>query len=474
MERVKDEKKERMIDYFRIGTDASRITWSHAVNSKQKLIEAISGEFMFLEADIQMVSDVHSEPVMAHPPVIHSDLTFSQWIDLVKHHHEKGLKLDFKTESAVETCLNTLVKNGIKNPVILNADIFTGSKSPEAKFNPVDFVNKCVGLYPQAVISIGWTTVNSKILSYSWSDVYSAFKLLENYRDRIHEVTFACRAQWSIKSLFKLLWLIKYTRGSLTIWSHSTDDLTSLESLLLFRKYFPDSDVFYDLPDEQDSYFRKYSNDKQNLNKILNNSNDELVKDVLKMKPFASDTWSSIKGASLSCDYSVLVTIPGDGYQSQREFKSNITDVYEIQGKFELFKVKSTNESDDFGLARVSIRSSADGTDSPGSINVYVQTNGVIKVYIGNALFQEAHIQQSTKFTYKITDTGEMNDVNIELTSFDEDMNSYKTEILVRSAHVTGQTFFIRQTLISENYAMGIDELYISDEIIDPQGRNLN
>jgi hypothetical protein len=78
-----------MLSFFNeINGDASRIIWSHAVNSKQKLINSLKsiakfnwvyffsyltlinqiGNSMFLEADILKIDDKHSEPIMAHPP----------------------------------------------------------------------------------------------------------------------------------------------------------------------------------------------------------------------------------------------------------------------------------------------------------------------------------------------------------------------------------------------------------------------
>lgn len=62
---------------------------------------------MFLEADILFIETIHTEPIMAHPPDTQSDLTFSQWLDLVIS-KGKGLKLDFKTANSIEPCLKIL------------------------------------------------------------------------------------------------------------------------------------------------------------------------------------------------------------------------------------------------------------------------------------------------------------------------------------------------------------------------------
>ena len=97
----------RMIDFFEIEeNDAGKVIWSHAVNSQQKLSTALADETMVLEADIIYV-DTEPEPIMAHPPLQHSDITFSQWLNLSLT-SGKALKLDFKTSNAIEPCLRLL------------------------------------------------------------------------------------------------------------------------------------------------------------------------------------------------------------------------------------------------------------------------------------------------------------------------------------------------------------------------------
>lgn len=71
---------------------------------------------MFLEADIMFIESMHLEPIMAHPPDTSSDLTFSQWLDLVIS-KGRGLKLDFKTANSIEPCLKILQKR--KKEVII-------------------------------------------------------------------------------------------------------------------------------------------------------------------------------------------------------------------------------------------------------------------------------------------------------------------------------------------------------------------
>lgn len=129
------EKKERMAtsddkQYFQhtlhyfpsVENDASRITWAHAVNSREKLDEALKSEYnsqckhfftffflgslLFIEADI-LIGSESSLPIMAHPPHTTSDLTFSDFLKELKS-TTKGLKLDFKDINALQPCLEQL------------------------------------------------------------------------------------------------------------------------------------------------------------------------------------------------------------------------------------------------------------------------------------------------------------------------------------------------------------------------------
>lgn len=106
-----------MIDYFDIeDSDASKVIWSHAVNSHSSLKQALYDETMILEADIIFIENKHSEPIMAHPPQTSSDITFKEWL-LTSLTSKKALKLDFKTENSIVPCLKIL--NSIEKEVFI-------------------------------------------------------------------------------------------------------------------------------------------------------------------------------------------------------------------------------------------------------------------------------------------------------------------------------------------------------------------
>jgi hypothetical protein len=126
---------QRTLHYFpNIENDASRITWAHAVNSQQKLEDALKsqlefricpsnvffieyiGSLTFIEADI-LIGTSSPSPIMAHPPHKTSDLTFSEFLKALKS-TSKGLKLDFKDINALQPCLNELEaqKDNVSSP----------------------------------------------------------------------------------------------------------------------------------------------------------------------------------------------------------------------------------------------------------------------------------------------------------------------------------------------------------------------
>lgn len=103
------DKNAKLIRYFKLNdNDASHITWAHAVNNKKFLDESLqNNDVKFLEADILYIEEKHSEPIMAHPPLVESDLKFSEWLNKSKA-SGKGLKLDFKSANSILPCLSML------------------------------------------------------------------------------------------------------------------------------------------------------------------------------------------------------------------------------------------------------------------------------------------------------------------------------------------------------------------------------
>jgi len=309
----------------------------------------VVGDSNFLEADILKIDHLHAEPIMAHPPQTSSDLTFNQWLHLSKS-SKKGLKLDFKTWNSVEPCLSTIlsIQSQITTPVILNADVFQGINAPSAKIDPHLFINKSLEFYPSGVLSLGWTTTNNQLGQYAWSDVYEAFQIL-NEKNILHskdtEVTFAVRLLWSANSINRLLWLQRMTGCSLTLWSHSTDRMDCLDPLLIFRKYFHPSSVYYDLQPEESQFFLENvaGVDRQTLDKRLSESKNELVRAFMKAEKFIDENkWNKISGVFYQSDFGALMLQNGATFSSKKQYRVNGTEgIYEFIGSFEMFPIKN-------------------------------------------------------------------------------------------------------------------------------------
>lgn len=66
---------------------------------------------MVIEADVILLGQYTTEqqlvPVMAHPPIVKSDISLAEWLNLIKF-HSKAFKLDFKSSESVEISLQKL------------------------------------------------------------------------------------------------------------------------------------------------------------------------------------------------------------------------------------------------------------------------------------------------------------------------------------------------------------------------------
>lgn len=204
---------ESLLAFFRRAS-LQEVTWSHATNSKAALEQALQDPFIeMIEADIGMgrvvvVPDANDsdanpalsantspeeEPIMAHPPQVTSDLSFHRFLQCVLEHNKrvatvatsaagsaaasaaerrrrgrsranlspKGIKLDFKEPKVVEACLSLLADvirhEGLRCPILLNADIWDGPSDRHSPFSPRPFINQCRRCCPSAGLSLGWT-----------------------------------------------------------------------------------------------------------------------------------------------------------------------------------------------------------------------------------------------------------------------------------------------------------------------------
>lgn len=131
----------RVTDYWpEVADDLTRVSWSHATNSKALLDQALADSTMMIEADVSLGPG--SEPIMAHPPANTSDLSLRQFLDFVlastkESGKKKGIKLDFKLLEVVRPSLEILdqMRDKLRMPLWLNADIVKGPGGGEQSFS---------------------------------------------------------------------------------------------------------------------------------------------------------------------------------------------------------------------------------------------------------------------------------------------------------------------------------------------------
>lgn len=202
----------RILSYFQVKT-LQEITWSHAVNNKRALINALSAtNAMMIEGDISLKSTDH--PIMAHPPIPNSDLPFANWLKSVIA-HRKGAKLDFKNPKVVPLCLQKLDSYYSNIPLFLNADLFLGPGGRDPIFETQKFLSQCLPYTKKAVLSVGWTTEYLPKKQYSSLMISEA---LEETRSWPGEITFCLRACYLQPSWQIIQPLLQNPSHSLTVW----------------------------------------------------------------------------------------------------------------------------------------------------------------------------------------------------------------------------------------------------------------
>jgi len=234
--------------------DLTKVTWSHATNSQQKLAEALSesSKVMMMEADVSLgwltgqIPGVQPKiPIMAHPPAFLSDLSLEEFltktIEATQGGVKKGIKLDFKSTAVASEGLAMEKKyaDQFNFPVWSNADIAIGpsnAKSPTV--DPDEFLSYNNKSLPGATLSLGFTTsthIDSHDFKYSWEQVETMVDALR--RNGVLDktsggLTFALRGIFLYNSIEQIRGLLDQTSSpnvtsTVTIWG--TDNLTDYQ-----------------------------------------------------------------------------------------------------------------------------------------------------------------------------------------------------------------------------------------------------
>jgi len=244
----------RVKDYWpEVANDLTRVSWSHATNSKALLDQALADSTMMIEADVSLGPE--NVPIMAHPPANTSDLSLVQFLEYVLASTEsgakKGIKLDFKFLGVVEPSLHILdgLRDKLKIPLWLNADILQGPGGG----NPVegnDFLNVCKKVFPGATLSTGWTTGPEGQYSKDDFDQMQNILLQHNVTS---PVTLPLRASLAVNSVEPISEFLLEMENlnpfplSLTIWTGASDQVDR-NALGRFIEIVGKDRVFLDVP----------------------------------------------------------------------------------------------------------------------------------------------------------------------------------------------------------------------------------
>ncbi|KAM9214017.1 protein FAM151B [Leptosomus discolor] len=256
---------EEAVDHFlrwqRIGArDGAAIRWFHAANSKARAAEAARSDVHMIEADVLLRGGKagNGDPIMAHPPETDSDNTLQEWLEEIVNTN-KGIKLDFKSLEAVRPSLELLehVKQRLRRPVWINADILPGPNGTNAAVDAKGFLDIVTSFFPDITLSLGWTTgwyPAKNNAGYDWVMVKEMAQVCNTLSQ---PVTFPVRAALVRQSISELCWLMQQSdRYSLTVWT-GKEDVYSVEDLLYIRENFDKSRVYYDILEPQNSEFKK-------------------------------------------------------------------------------------------------------------------------------------------------------------------------------------------------------------------------
>lgn len=222
-----------------------------------------------IEADIVLGTLTNNataptQPIMGHPPNITSDISLEQFLRQILDFNKnttgmkKGVKLDFKS---------TVVFNGSQHllqelwplmdyPVWINADILSGPVN-NTETLPVDanVVLQSAKKFPNAVLSIGWTTrwgKNFKEGKYEELHIDEMTSVIRN-NSVVNDITFPIRAGIAANSKLELqnlyLDLNRTNNVTMTVWSSQGDhvDVKKLKDLILT---FGVDKVYLDVPKE--------------------------------------------------------------------------------------------------------------------------------------------------------------------------------------------------------------------------------
>ena len=152
----------RAVSGHRLLERGGTLRFVHGVNSRARLDRFLAdARINAFEADVSW-GFVRGAPglllpIMAHPPIEDSDLTFEGWLDRALA-GDRVVKVDIKDRATNRAVVDILAQRDLApDRFILNADVAVGPGGEPALFSPADAV-EWRQRFGEVVISIGCTT----------------------------------------------------------------------------------------------------------------------------------------------------------------------------------------------------------------------------------------------------------------------------------------------------------------------------
>ncbi|MEO8287412.1 MAG: DUF2181 domain-containing protein [Chloroflexota bacterium] len=210
------------------------ISWAHAVNSRERLLAALSRDAMMVECDV--LTTGAGDIMLAHSPGDASDMLLLEVLDILRD-ERVGLKVDMKEPSAVYPTLDSLSRARLTCPVILNADILNGPGGRPALFEPGSFISACKEQYEAGILSVGWTTTSDTQEVYTEAQVSEMLALCRD----CGSVAFPVRADLLPRSWPALSRLYSHEGAMLSLWGDIAED-----GLAWLDRHLPDGNYLFD------------------------------------------------------------------------------------------------------------------------------------------------------------------------------------------------------------------------------------
>lgn len=199
--------------------DIAEVVNAHYTNTYDELKKALKSDCNWFECDVRLEGPLRSilpiiggepRPVTAHDPFQTNGMLFDDWVSIVAR-SGRGIKVDLKTDNALDGTLATLKKHGIDGrKLIMNINVTAPGKGPVASDD--ERLKKIRKDFPDCYIKLSPGSGSSSNGKYTEEAIE---RLIEYTKACGSPVTYALRAEWVTPEIVKKL----EAHGKVSIWN---------------------------------------------------------------------------------------------------------------------------------------------------------------------------------------------------------------------------------------------------------------